>query len=325
MRDRLIRRGVVPSAVAWGTSGWKDALAVDPDHLAQATAWAATSPVSRSSRVVSTISSSVRFLIEQELKAMILTKIKLGGASVLALGLVAATAGVIAQSDGNRPRRGEEAAEAQDTLKAQQPLELDRSLRKRDLGDRIRALEAALAQTRSELEQLESAHPAARATPATGASPDQASTPSDMERRLTNIERKLEELLVNQATRPTLAQLPPAAPAAAQVDDEDRPKFEAWALLVRDGFLGRFDTGTTNALQLYTKLHRRYVGRRPTAEEVDRVSSMFGPGYERSALAPEEFVRRLFETESFAETALGRALFSGASAPKGAESRSPGF
>lgn len=50
---------------------------------------------------------------------------------------------------------------------------------------------------------------------------------------------------------------------------------------MRDGYIGRFGTGPVNSLELYTKLYRRYVGRRPTPDEARRLFSRFGPGYEQ--------------------------------------------
>jgi hypothetical protein len=98
----------------------------------------------------------------------------------------------------------------------------------------------------------------------------------------------------------------PDAMSPAPPNDEDRPKAAAWEALRRDGLIGRFDAEPINAVRFYTELYRRYVGRRPTQEELKPLRT--GPGYEQWMAEPETIIRRLFQSDWFAATPLGRAL-----------------
>ena len=161
-----------------------------------------------------------------------------------------------------------------------------------------------------------------------GDRPDTKTT--DHERRLSEIERKLDQLIVaaeHAQTRPQGPSSPQPADrgidsacfisaacnpgSAAHLVNEEyrRRKANAWATLTRDGFICRYDTELRYGLHLYIELYRRYVGPGPSPEETEIVNSMFGPRPERVMLAPEEFVRRLFDTKGFGDTALGRKLF----------------
>ena len=125
------------------------------------------------------------------------------------------------------------------------------------------------------------------------------------EQRLRRIERMLEQLLAQH--RPPA---PPDGPAAASPTpppaDEDGPRAAAWERLMHDGLVGRFDAEPVNAVRFYTDLYRRYVGRRPSPEEVKLLFRLTGPGYEQWAADPETIIRRLFGSDWFAATPLGR-------------------
>jgi RNA polymerase sigma factor (sigma-70 family) len=320
LRDRLVRRGLAPTVGAWLIGASKNAWAGVPESLAQATTSAAFDSLAAGSRFVRRVPWSVRVLIEEELRAVNAIKIALTGSSALALGLVVATAGLIAQTGGTRPESRAERSGAVDPLTTGPLTTLDgqtpgAEANGKELRERIRWLEAALAQARGDLERLETTGAAKGAPPM----PEIRSRPSPsaegVESRLAEIELKLDEILKGRERSSFFNGFNAVDRTMPPPDHEERLKFEAWAMLLRDGFLGRLDTGSINCVQLYTKLFRTYVGRRPTAEEVGRLSALSGPGWERMSLAPEDFVRRLFEMETFPDSALGRALLTEHSTP----------
>jgi hypothetical protein len=132
------------------------------------------------------------------------------------------------------------------------------------------------------------------------------------ERRLRELERKVEQLLQaqqGQVRTRTGSPVPQLEPAPAQpFDPEDAHKAAMWARLTADGFICRFDTEDVPPAGLYTKLYRRYVGRRPSREELMELLEWFGPGFDSTKGPPEVIVRQLLENKKFMSSPLQAAI-----------------
>jgi hypothetical protein len=124
----------------------------------------------------------------------------------------------------------------------------------------------------------------------------------DVERRLRAVELKLDRLLADWE------HVRRAEPAASPDDEENRVKSAIWARLVRDGFLGRYDTADITPDRLAVRLYRRYLGRRPTGEEVAEWLRPSGPGGDRFALPPEVILRRRLGREGVPDSPLDAAI-----------------
>ena len=110
LRRRLVVRGVAPAVAAIAVGSARDAGAVTvPEALVQLTARAAAGAVGHPA-TVGAVSTAVATLTGEVLETMIWTKLKIGGA-VLAGGLLAAGAGVVAGQAGALPGQGPKASE----------------------------------------------------------------------------------------------------------------------------------------------------------------------------------------------------------------------
>jgi RNA polymerase sigma-70 factor (ECF subfamily) len=125
LRDRLIFRGVAPTAAALALTAWRSAEAVGvPECLVATTARAAVTQAGAAGAV----STAVAALTEEVLKTMISTNLKLSAAAVLMAGLIATGAGVVAGQAGSRPGQGSAGAASAPTAipKAERPADRPR-------------------------------------------------------------------------------------------------------------------------------------------------------------------------------------------------------
>jgi RNA polymerase sigma-70 factor (ECF subfamily) len=342
LRLRLARRGLAPALAAWATTSAREASAAVPPGLVQAATQAAVGEPGF-------VTVSVTTLAEEVLRIMTWMKLKVIGASVLAVGFAAAGAGVVAQQAEGRgnPATAPPRAEPVPATPGRLPEaggNPPQALRARDrqvevqreriqfLEDRTVELESALKAAKRELAEAVSrvGEPALepsstpRAKPAAVPEPEERlgipaldrrtlpgpgpDLPVDQyEERLRRIERMLEQMLAERRWRASV----PIVPLIRDVkspSDEDLPRVAAWDNLTRNGFIGRFDAEPVNAVRFLTELYHGYVGRKPTPDEVAMLARLTGPGHEQWTAEPETIVRRLFQSDWFAGTALGQAL-----------------
>jgi hypothetical protein len=270
------------------------------------------------------VPASVALLTEGVLGTMTTLKLKVAAMAVLTIGLAVGGAGVFARQEGpareagNDPKREPPAA----------PNELDgAALRPRarrllqEARQQIRLGHFDDAATRiKEADDLDvryglfddspqKAADALRRAMSNGAPAERSPfAAEDQEARLRGLEQRLTRLAEQMERFLELAGREDLRPRSAPRDEEDRWKRSLWDLCLRDGLIGRYDTPDTTPETFVTELSRRYLGRRPTEEELLPLMKPFGLGGGHIGMAPEAVLRRVFDDKAFQECLLRAAM-----------------
>jgi hypothetical protein len=130
----------------------------------------------------------------------------------------------------------------------------------------------------------------------------------DQEARLRGLEQRLTRLADRMERFLELAGRANPAVQSAPTDEEDRWKRSIWDLGLRDGWIGRYDTPQITPEEFVTELFRRYLGRRPTGEELRSLMQPLGDGGSRHQVAPEPLLRFFLKVPAFQEGPLRAAM-----------------
>ncbi|APW60235.1 RNA polymerase sigma factor [Paludisphaera borealis] len=217
------------------------------------------------------VPTSILTLVDEGVKVMMLTKLKLASAALASIAVVTAGVTVLAQQGPNH------------------------------------AQEVVQEKSQAPKKSLDGAGSVATSPPGGAADRGAAATPEDQERRIRDLEQKLSRLLndrvrVGGARNPGERMLEPG-----ELEEEDGKKAHIWDVLTIGGYVGQFDLAEVTPKEMVLRLFRGYYGIMPSAQELSKLLEIVGSRPDQ-LMAPEEIVRRLINSPYFRSTLLVEAI-----------------